>query len=298
MKHHGRCRICGKEGKLSEEHIPPKGAENRGKVKVLKWVQERFVEVAKHGNGSKVFAICKACNTLSNEAQYDDAYISLIQQFLKTFSSSALTPTGAAVNFLAKIDRRLFIKRVMFQFLATNQLPLDSSEVKALRESILDKGSPLALFGKVFLYAQPLRADRHTGIFQKNESVAQELATYPIATLWDLLGNLPTQELFDISSWATASPGQVEVSCSMVVLPATGHLPMDSASLQEISIRQQQNIQELLKPLNINEARGTKKRLESLTLRTDLVNQDIIVCSPRDYLHLLFLKLVGEWENS
>ena len=199
VKPYGQCRICGKLGKLSEEHIPPKGAENRGPVKVVKWVEtlQRFQEITKHGNGAKVFATCRACNTLSNTAQYDKAYVDLIQQFLQQCPSVAASGNPAAVSFTAKIDRLLFLKRVMFQFLATNQLPLDESRVKALQESILDARAPVALFGKVFLYAQPDRIDRSTGLFIRNNGkstfLAQELATYPLGTLWDLIGNLPTQ---------------------------------------------------------------------------------------------------------
>ncbi|MFQ5903536.1 MAG: hypothetical protein ACE5JO_07595, partial [Candidatus Binatia bacterium] len=250
-KLYGHCRICDKPGKLSEEHIPPKGAENRGPVKVVKWVEElqRFQEITKHGNGAKVFATCRACNTLSNTGQYDKAYIDFIQQFLQQCSSLAASRNPTVVSFTAKIDRLLFLKRVMFQFLATNQLLLDASRVKALRESILDPAAPVALFGKVFLYAQPDRIDRSTGLFIKNDGkntfLAQELATYPLGTLWDLLGNLPTQGLYDISLWATVPYGQVEISCALTPCPVTHYLPMESAPSDELDKRREQNVKEV-----------------------------------------------------
>lgn len=300
-KPYGRCRICGNEGQLSKEHIPPQGAENRGKVIIIRWVERlgRFQEVARQGSGSHVFTSCKTCNTLSNEKQYDKAYIDFVQQFLRIFSPSASTGS-ATVQFSAKIDRRGFIKRVMFQFLATNQFPLDLPEVKALRESILNPDAPLALFGRVFLYAQPASVDRFTGIFGKNDGthnfVAQELATFPIATLWDLLGNLPTRGLYDISSWASAPRGESQVFCPMAVQPVTYYLPMEFADQQEMAKRQYQNMLDLLKPFDLDEAREVKSRVQSLKM--DLVNPNKIVVTPRDRLLLQILNLTGEWANS
>jgi hypothetical protein len=304
-KHYGRCRICGEHGKLSEEHIPPKGAENRGLVKVVQWVEnlQRFQEITRHGNGAKVFATCAACNALSNTTQYDKAYIDLIQQFLQQCSPPAVPENTSLFSFPGKVDRLLFLKRVMFQFLATNQLPLDSSKVKALRESILDSKAPVALFGKVFLYAQPSRIDRSTGLFGKNDGknnfLAQELATYPLGTLWDLLGNLPIQGLYDVSSWATAPRGQVKISCALTPRPVTYYLPMESASPDELNKRREQNIRDVQeKPLTLEEAREVKKRLESGKEMFDLVKPDKIVISPRDWQLLQLLKQADEWQNS
>jgi len=304
-KPHGHCRICGQHGKLSEEHIPPKGAENRGRVSVVKWVEElqRFQEITRHGNGAKVFTTCEACNTLSNRAQYDKAYIDLIQQFLLQHSPLAESVNPTLVSFTAKIDRLLFLKRVMFQFLATNQLLLDSPKVKALQESIRDPVAPVALFGKVFLYAQPNRIDRSTGLFMKNDGknnfLAQELATYPLRTLWDLLGNLPTQGLYDISPWVTAPHGPVEISCTLTFRPVTYYLPMESASSDELDKRREQNIKDVQeKPLTLEEAREVKKRLESGKEIFDLVKPNKIVVSPRDWQLLQLLKQAGEWQDN
>lgn len=250
-----------------------------------------------------MFATCAACNALSNTAQYDKAYIDLIQQFLQQCSPPAVRGNTSLFSFSAKIDRLLFLKRVMFQFLATNQLPLDSSKVKALRESILDPEAPVVLLGKVFLYAQPSRIDRSTGLFEKNDGknnfLAQELATYPLGTLWDLLGNLPIQGLYDVSSWATAPRGQVEISCALTPRPVTYYLPMESASPDELNKRQEQNIRDVQrKPLTLEEAREVKRRLESGKEMSDLVKRDKIVVSPRDWQLLQLLKQAGEWQDS
>jgi hypothetical protein len=61
----GKCRICGKEGNLSFEHVPPQSAFN--KVTVIEytlesWITKRKVKGKQRQGGIGAYTLCESCN--------------------------------------------------------------------------------------------------------------------------------------------------------------------------------------------------------------------------------------------
>lgn len=86
-QHYGRCALCGKEGKLTFEHIPPQAAFNKGHYKCysgidiltddsqLPWeLDGRKNKIQQKGAGG--YTLCQSCNNLTG-ALYGNAYMEM-----------------------------------------------------------------------------------------------------------------------------------------------------------------------------------------------------------------------------
>ena len=64
----GTCRICGFHGKMTEEHIPPKGAFNDKRIYVgqpangLPFGPDEMVDRRVVQGGFKLYTLCERCN--------------------------------------------------------------------------------------------------------------------------------------------------------------------------------------------------------------------------------------------
>lgn len=109
----GYCLICGKHGRLSIDHVPPKGAITIGKVaqkhltEVLGYKQEKIKGV-KSSNGSKFKTICHECN------------------------NSIL---GGCDDEIAKVNKNLTNKIYEYFTFAQNIYPIVTADVNALKYS-------------------------------------------------------------------------------------------------------------------------------------------------------------------
>lgn len=61
----GKCRICGREGKLSLEHVPPQKAYNQETVieyTLESWIRKQKVKGKQRQGGIGEYTLCKCCN--------------------------------------------------------------------------------------------------------------------------------------------------------------------------------------------------------------------------------------------
>jgi hypothetical protein len=61
----GRCRICGREGKLSFEHVPPQKAYNQEitvEYKLESWVRKERIKGKQRQGGIGEYTLCEQCN--------------------------------------------------------------------------------------------------------------------------------------------------------------------------------------------------------------------------------------------
>lgn len=90
-KIHGQCCICGKESKLTFEHIPPRAAFNYFNMKLYD-----FWDYLLHNNtkyqpfqrGAGKYSLCASCNNLTGE-WYGSAYAEFASQGMSYFKSNS-----------------------------------------------------------------------------------------------------------------------------------------------------------------------------------------------------------------
>ena len=73
----GKCRICGKEDKLSFEHVPPQKAYNQETVieyTLESWVKKQKAKGKKQQGGSGAYTLCEKCNS-DTGSWYGSEYI-------------------------------------------------------------------------------------------------------------------------------------------------------------------------------------------------------------------------------
>ena len=62
---YGKCRICGREGKLSFEHVPPRAAYNKKTVieyTVESWIRRQSTKGKQQQGGIGKYTLCQKCN--------------------------------------------------------------------------------------------------------------------------------------------------------------------------------------------------------------------------------------------
>jgi len=73
----GKCRICGKDGKLSFEHVPPQKAFNEETVieyTLESWVKKQVVKGKKRQGGLGEYTLCEQCNS-DTGSWYGNEYV-------------------------------------------------------------------------------------------------------------------------------------------------------------------------------------------------------------------------------
>ena len=90
-KHIGTCCICGREGKLTFEHIPPHKASNGFPLKLYnvgKYITENNARYSSLQNGAGAWTLCSSCNNLTG-AWYGNAYVEFASQGITYYRKKA-----------------------------------------------------------------------------------------------------------------------------------------------------------------------------------------------------------------
>lgn len=134
----GTCHICGKYGKLSFEHIPPKAAYNNRRIKAYTF--EQIVDGKKKyrhiQQGYGEYTLCDKCNN-DTGAFYGDAYVDFIKQALEIYTvSNGNIQTGERIPF------NIYPLRVMKQIITiffTVNFEVFRTNYPSLQDYVLNK---------------------------------------------------------------------------------------------------------------------------------------------------------------
>jgi hypothetical protein len=223
-KNKGICAICGKGGKLTFEHVPPKAAGNEEDVKIYgieEWLARDLQSGEMPGGyvqpqGTGTISICKSCNEYSG-AWYVPEFAKFVHAGIAIFRQ--LTPAAIeeadrslewkAVDFEIKGMRALpVVKQIVASLLALNA-PEFGQKNPDLVKFVLDrnlKGLPEKYRLYLCLYAGPIA--RFAGLAVELNVVTQkavyltELAHPPFAYLLTI-DSEPSQPTGEITVWAT-----------------------------------------------------------------------------------------------
>lgn len=197
----GICRLCGKEGPLSYEHVPPEGAFNKDPVKELPFEEALKVWTGYDGcalwdyrglsgkikqRGSGGYYLCKDCNNKTG-GWYIHEYTRFVEVLHKIITEGKPQP-GDRVNIALQgfFPLRIF-KAIMTLFCDINE---GCATDENLRRYILDRESTSFDFSKysvhICLETGDYRRIHGSGVVAKSDGrlvVLSEIISYPIGIM-------------------------------------------------------------------------------------------------------------------
>lgn len=239
----GVCSICGKGGKLTFEHIPPKAAYNETGVELYgieDWLRREDGGLsggAPQPDGSGLYSICKSCNELSG-AHYLPAFAKLVHAGIDLHSQirerwgddgpdKQLKPRVATVGIKA-VRPLLLAKQMLAMLLAVNG-PHFGRKNAALVNFVLDphsRGLPDRYRLFLSLFSGPMARFVGLSVVVRpgGRSLLTEVAYPPFAYLLTV-DSPPELPVGDITAWADADRAEVhDVTVDLMI--AFGHTPL------------------------------------------------------------------------
>ena len=159
----GYCAICGIHGKLTKDHVPPKGCNNNGKI-ILKELfagencQGRNFQAGVHFN-----TICRNCNTELLGSKYDPELVKLS----KEINNLALAVNRGAIilpsNVLVFLKPQKIARAIIGHFIAAHSCKeardgiVSSPFMDALRHYFLNEDEFLPKDVDIYFWVYPSR---------------------------------------------------------------------------------------------------------------------------------------------
>lgn len=161
---HGECCLCGAQGKLSFEHVPPRAAFNDGRV-----VHTTFGELLGRGpeavispitgtqiqQGAGTYALCEQCNN-STGSWYGNTYVQFARHVNDALTAA---PNDGTVKVSCRLAPIRVLKQVICCFFSVNGSLLHHEEVKVLKDFVLDR-DVCKLPDKVRIYVYATRSEK------------------------------------------------------------------------------------------------------------------------------------------
>lgn len=211
----GQCHICGCEGKLSFEHVPPECAYNDRpliKLAIEDMIKDDFqalvfgdgVRGKIQQGGAGGYTLCETCNN-NTGAAYGKSYGSWVEQGM-SFLHKVGDQNSVALPFFIYPLR--VIKQIVTMFFSTNGVSFRTQHPDLVK-FVLDPGSKY-LDPRIRIYSYLTFGMRQTGIMsrirvQENDykfEMLSEIAFPPFGYLLAIDGADRDQSLVDISFFA------------------------------------------------------------------------------------------------
>lgn len=138
----GKCKICGEILEMTKEHIPPKSALNKGKIKLLDpsettklltrdklpWEQDDL-KYSISQNGMQLQTLCKKCNNLTGR-NYGNSYKDFVLSIAHIIQEKKITAgTGVIIEY-EKFDHLSVFKQIISMFASLSNITTRHSNVK------------------------------------------------------------------------------------------------------------------------------------------------------------------------
>lgn len=240
----GVCNICGNYGKLSFEHVPPKGAFNDRPV--IKGNFEDFTnnppgEELKKGRiqqkGAGAYTLCEKCNN-DTGAYYGNSFIDWTYQALIL---SSKTDGNGAVLYPFHIFPLRIIKQVITMFFSTNGDSFHKAHPDLVRFVLNPEEKYIKPSIRLFTYLTSGSRSRQTGVVGAGNlnssgiTIMSEIAFPPVGYLMTIDSAPPDERLTEITQFARYGFNEFEtVFLSMKKLPIEYYLPGDYRSMDEM----------------------------------------------------------------
>ena len=255
-KHFGTCRICGKERKLTFEHVPPGATYNKNSIRVITladylendhregappWEID-YIKGKIYQRGRGDYYLCEECNNNTGSwygndyKKFIDALMYLLFQIKdKDYQRISLT--------IKEMRPLAIYKQIMTMFCDIN--PKLASEDLELKEFLLDKNNNSINRKKyrVFMYLMKGGIEKTLGISaeitlgEKNPVLLSEIAAIPAGFILylDTPDGFDNRALAEITNFAECNyEDEAEIELTLNIFENNSWLPADFRSKQEI----------------------------------------------------------------
>lgn len=138
----GKCKICGEFLEMTKEHIPPKSALNKGKIKLLDpsettklltrdklpWEQDDLKYKISQ-NGMHLQTLCKKCNNLTGR-NYGNSYKDFVLSIAHIIQEKKITAGTSVIIEYDKFDHLSVFKQIISMFASLSNITTRHSIVK------------------------------------------------------------------------------------------------------------------------------------------------------------------------
>ena len=252
----GKCRICGQEGELTFEHIPPSATYNNKSVRIVKlmdlinsenkdgsfpWELDRAsYTISQRGLGE--YCLCKKCNN-DTGTWYGVHYKRFIDALMFVYVSVNKRNESMSTFELKDMRPLPIIKQIFALFCDINHsLAEDDASV---REFLLNKESNAIDRNKyrIFMYIMKGNFEKTVGLSallmlgQPSPLVLSEIATVPVGFI--LYKDLPTDfntNLTEITNFLDCNyDDKANITMAVSAFEVNSWIPGDFRSKQEIA---------------------------------------------------------------
>lgn len=250
----GHCSICGVEGKLSFEHVPPRSAFNNHPVFVAnikeligRWDGElKSVKGKIHQLGSGDYTLCEKCNNKTG-AWYGNAFADWAYQSFRVLSFSRGEPT---LYYQFRIFPLRVVKQIVCMFFSANG-PIFRTIHPDLVKFVLNREArylkPEIRIYTYYNLSPVSRQSSVTGLLnieKQQVHTFSEIAYFPLGYLMTLESNVPDNRPVDISFFANYSYDDwKEFSFQIPVLSIYTYFPADYRNREDVlaTVRENRN---------------------------------------------------------
>jgi hypothetical protein len=209
----GICCICGIEGPLSFEHVPPSSIMGTGRVLTQNGTeifQKEFEDVFRgkiNQRGSGGFTLCVRCNNQTGH-WYGTGFAHWSFQAARILLATKNKPT---LHYPYRILPLRIIKQVACMFFSTNGSGFQSAN-KDLVKFVLDRDERhLPRRFRIYTFYHNSQFGRKTGVvgnislYTGDQKIFSEVAFPPLGYLMTINSKPPDDELFDITFFSESS---------------------------------------------------------------------------------------------
>ena len=254
-KAYGKCRICGKEGKLTFEHIPPSATYNKQSVRIVKlmdlikaenevdaypWeLDQASYTISQRGLGE--YCLCEKCNN-NTGAWYGVHYKRFVDALMFVYINIKKHNKDVISVELKNMRPLPIIKQIFTLFCDINYALTDNDT--SIREFLLNKESNLIDRRKyrIFMYVSKGDYEKTVGFtaqirLGQPPLMLSEIATVPVGFI--LYKDLPNDfetNLTEITSFLDCDYNSIRnIQMPIAALEVNSWIPGDFRSKQEIA---------------------------------------------------------------
>lgn len=260
-KHIGPCHLCGENGELSEEHVPPKRAYNSGTVIVLKKDDAMWLdpgEWPKHGRkqegGARAFTLCHRCNN-NTGSWYAAEFVTFARRAAEVIRHSRGAPVLAHPIRCRPLR---VLKQIATMFFSVNEPTFREQNPELVAFVLNKRRAGLSSKYGFFIYLNVEGQTRHWGMSAKVDTsgwnlihgplsmrpnvYCSEITFPPLGYVMTIDSPPPDPRLVPIHHFATFDfERQADLHARLPLLQTHSHFPGDYATLSDLARRREEN---------------------------------------------------------
>lgn len=241
----GNCNICDNYGRLTEDHVPPRGAFNNRTIVAVKKLEDALnilpgkqIKGKPLQGGIKTYCICGKCNN-DTGSWYANHFIEWAHRGMEILQRSAFKPVEQATYHIAPLS---IIKQIVTMVFSTSHYGFHKAHPE-LVEFILNKHKKyLSSRYKFYVYFNIEGVHRRFGLIGKADIIGSksiqlsvEINYPPYGYVMTIDSGCPDERLTDISFFSQYDYDErKDISIQFNLLPTHLALPGDYRTPEEI----------------------------------------------------------------